>query len=66
MSNSVPYTMPNSQSEIMIRNLRAAGFSPEDIHYEMDGYGCVRTFACLLGDEQAAGASDPQPFSNGE
>ena len=24
-------------------------------HYEMAGYGCVRTFARLLGDEQAAG-----------
>lgn len=24
-------------------------------HYEMAGYGCVRTFALLLGDEKAAG-----------
>jgi ferritin-like metal-binding protein YciE len=24
-------------------------------HYEMAGYGCVRTFARLLGDERAAG-----------
>jgi ferritin-like metal-binding protein YciE len=35
--------------------LQAAGFSDEDIHYEMSGYGSVPTFARLLGDDQSAG-----------
>jgi len=55
-----------SQTEIMIRNLQAVGYSEDDIHYEMDGYGCVRTFARLLADEPAAGVRDPQQFSTGD
>lgn len=55
MSKSVLHTAAVSQTETMIRNLQAAGFSDEDIHYEMSGYGSVPTFARLLGDDQPAG-----------
>jgi len=41
-----------SQSEIMVRNLQAAGFSDEEIHYEMSGYGSVQMVDRLLGSEQ--------------
>lgn len=54
MSISVLHTAPVSQAETMIRNLQAAGFSEDDIHYEMSGYGSVPTFARLLGYDQAA------------
>ena len=52
MSKSVLHTPAISQTETMIRNLQAAGFSEEDIHYEISGYGSVATFARLLGYDQ--------------
>jgi ferritin-like metal-binding protein YciE len=54
MSISVLHATPVSQTETMIRNLQAAGFSEDDIHYEMSGYGSVPTFTRLLGYDQAA------------
>ncbi len=51
MSESAHSTATVSHTEIMIRNLQAAGFSEEDIHYEMAGYGSVQTFSRLLDDE---------------
>jgi ferritin-like metal-binding protein YciE len=66
MAESAQTTASVSHTEIMIRNLQAAGYSEDDIQYEMSGYGCAQTFARLLGDEQAAGVCDPRQFSNGE
>jgi hypothetical protein len=52
MSKSILHTASISQTETMIRNLQAAGFSEDDIHYEISGYGSVPTFERLLGDAQ--------------
>jgi len=42
----------DAEPEIMDAGLIAAAQRVE--HYEMAGYGCVRSFAKMLGDEQAA------------
>jgi len=52
MSESPPGTTTVSQTEIMIRNLAAAGFSEEEIQYELDGYGCMPNFVILDGCER--------------
>jgi hypothetical protein len=57
MSESARCAATDSHTEILIRNLQAAGYSEDDIHYEMAGYGSVQTFARLLGEEQVAGFS---------
>jgi hypothetical protein len=44
MSESDFGAATESQTEIMIRNLQAAGCSEEEIQYEMDGYGCMPNF----------------------
>lgn len=59
MPKSVPSTSTASQTEIMIRNMQVAGFSEDDVHYEMAGYGCERTFARWLGYEHEAGSLQP-------
>jgi hypothetical protein len=59
MSKSVLHTAAVSQTETMIRNLQAAGFSEEDIHYEISGYGSVATFARLLGYEPDGFDNEP-------
>lgn len=66
MSESASCATTVSQTEIMIRNLLAVGYSEDDIQYEMDGYGCVRTFAHLLADERAPSVRESQHYSNGE
>ena len=53
MSNPIHNTAAVSETEILIRNLQASGFSEQEIHYEMTGYGCERTFARMFGYEQA-------------
>jgi len=52
MSLPVLHTAAVSHTEIMIHNLQAAGFSEDDIHYEMSGYGSVPVFARLLEYDQ--------------
>ncbi|SRR6266851_4363881 len=42
----------NAEPEVLDAGLIAAAQKVE--HYEMAGYGCVRTYAKLLGDDQAA------------
>ena len=59
MSKFVLHTAAVSQTETMIRNLQAAGFSEDDIHYEMSGYGSVTTYARLLGDDQDGFDNEP-------
>jgi len=56
-----------SQTEIMIRNLEAAGCSDEEIQYEMDGYGCMPNFVrfddCERADARVAHAAEPRADS---
>jgi len=42
----------NAEQEVLDAGLIAAAQKVE--HYEMAGYGCVRTYAKLLGDDEAA------------
>lgn len=53
MSESHPDTTAMTQTEIMIRNLEAAGFSEDEIQYELDGYGCMPDFARFDSSERA-------------
>ena len=52
MSKSVLHTAAVSHTETMIRNLQAAGFSDDDIYYEISGYGSLPTFERLRSDDQ--------------
>jgi hypothetical protein len=49
--------LPSEGIDVEMSLDQAVGFSKDDIHYEMEGNGCVRTSARLLANEQTASFS---------